>query len=732
MHCCRGRAVSTTDRATRPVGASVRDKLALMVTILVTFSVIIVSGVTSVLELTHRYERLRADSLLNATILAELSVFAVYTRSRQDLQPVFRVGKLQRDNRFLAFWDNGGRLIASEAFHGDEPAAPAKVPDPDSPWTATIETPPSILDIFRGGDIVVVAPVLSPPLSFGEGMAAEAGGENRAIGHLQLVISLTGLRERLAEDLSATVFGVLLFLLLTNAATVIFTRRMLAPLSRLANMADRIAGGELGIEVDAGRDLEMQHLGDAFNRMSARLREAQDRLKAYNRDLELKIAERTRELQNAARHAYQLAQHDTLTGLANRTLLLSRLHLSVAIAARRGDKIAVIHIGINGVESALRLRSREAADNLLRALAARLLACVRSGDTVARHDHGEFVLVVGDISGAGADNLIAGIVDNVLKALQSPFDIHFEPVRVDARIGVAIYPDDDVEPRMLLAGARETMLAAPSGSAAAYFSKDVQSRMTRRDTIAADLLPALASGEMKIRLHPVLRLKSHDIVRCQADVEWHHPRIGVILPGEFMPIAEHSGSELNILQWQIAESVKCAAGIERARALPLDIRLSRGQYAHRDLIDTLTLAIKASGQPPGRFNLLIAEEAAGADIGISTMLLRELKRIGVQIAVDEYGSGYGNLSDLARLPLDAISIDRTFIAGIAHSVSDRAVLRAYIGMAHGLGMRAIATGVTKAMQMAFLEEQNCDEATGPYIDEIYPGWAGGPAQHSGT
>jgi len=694
-------------------GTGIKEKLTMMVIVLVVLSTLTVSAMTLFREIAQRQAELATDTLALAATLAELGVSGVNARNRQELESLNKAAGQRQDLRYIAFHDNEGQVLASRLFFGGEPDNAAALPPFENAGNAVLVTSPTAARIFQGADLEVVAPVGSRSGLTQSATPAIAS----ATGYIRVMVSLRPVRTDLLQDLGTTTLNTFVLLFIAVAAALRMTRRIVDPLTQLAGMADRIAHGELGVSVEPSRDRELRKLGDAFNRMSSRLQEAQSRLRAYSQQLEELVAARTRELRNATRHAYQLAQHDTLTGLPNRTLLASRLHLAVALAERRNDKIAVIQISLNDVEKGLRNRPREAADDLLRAVASRLVSSVRNGDTVARGDHCEFVVVVADIAGASADHLIATIVDNIGRALQSSFRVHEEVIRVSAQIGVSIFPDDDTEPRLLLANARATVQHAQPGGPAAYFSKEAEARMARRSAIDAVLQQAAQQGGFKVLFDPILDLRHHTVLGVTAVLRWDHPQLGPLDCAEFMQVAEHAGMEMTLLTCLLREVGRHLAerGDSPEQIRHVRLKLTRKQFESKALIDTFHAGLKDAGRAAREFVLVIPESAIGVDIGHSTIILRELSQTGAGIIVDEYGTGGSNLSDLARLPVEAVAIDKCFILGLTRNASDRAVLQAYISMAQSLGIRPIATGITDAAQLEFLLAHGCNEGSGPYL-----------------
>ena len=706
------------DRPPRPpVFRSLSAKLQLLTISLIAISVLSIAAVMMTEEIDEKLKEARIYSTASASTLAELAVFGAYTRNRDNLEQVARIAAIHPEYRYVEIFDAKGQALLRKVFFGD---APPEIPTSLDAMAAqrdprpTVINAPGLIDILGGVDLHVLAPIYSLPLSSPDTDPTTEPDRREVLGFVHLGVGLGDLVRAMKQDLLVNLGGGLLLIVAGALLTVLLTRRIVGPVETLTAMAGRIAEGDLDAKVLINTGDELQVLGESFNRMSESLRQSKAQIAEYQENLESMVRRRTEELQKVALQAQQLAQRDVLTGLANRALLNSRLHLALAQAERRGDKVVVASIDLEGFGAFNEAHGREIGDDLLQAVGSRLSANVREGDTVARIDADVFVLVIGDIRAPSADQDIAAMINKIDTAMQRPHDLDGRKFRIAANIGVAIYPDDGSSARIVLANAREAMSRARESGSYRFHKGDMEERIARRRELEQGLRAALLEDKLVVTFDPVVNLALGTVVRADANLVWMHPEQGPIPCYRVMTMAEEAGLHEPIAALFLKRSCEAAARIQAAttRKTVVSMRLTTRQAQQADLISVIDNAVRASGADPELISIGIPESAVAADLGAAVILMRSLRSIGVRIIVDEYGTGATNLSDLARLPIDAVVIDRSFVRGLSGSASDRSVVQAYIAMAHSLGLRLAAESVDDASALAFLQEHGCDEAQG--------------------
>ena len=406
------------------------------------------------------------------------------------------------------------------------------------------------------------------------------------------------------------------------------------------------------------------------------------------------------------------ALHDPLTGLPNRSLLRDRIQQGLARASRNGLGVAVIFLDLDHFKLINDTQGHAAGDTLLQAVAGRLSATVRAGDTVARFGGDEFVVVGETVKDADEATHLA---ERLRLALDEPFDLGGDPAYVSASLGVVLgaptaTPDD------LLRDADAAMYHAKSAgrSRTQLFDEDIRARATRRRDTENDLRVALTEGELHLVYQPVVSLEAGWIVGAEALVRWSHPERGLVLPGEFIPVAEETGLIGPLGEWVLDEA--CRQLGQWRSDLPrvplfMSVNVSARQL-RRGVADLITDTAARHGVDPSRLVVEITEGCLMEDVSSCLETLTEIKGTGAQIAVDDFGVGYSSLSYLKAFPIDTMKIDRAFVSGLGTDADDSAIVSALAAIARGLRMTVVAEGVETSEQLAALRRMGCQYAQG--------------------
>ena len=410
-----------------------------------------------------------------------------------------------------------------------------------------------------------------------------------------------------------------------------------------------------------------------------------------------------------------LAQHDILTDLPNRMLLKDRLTQAIVTAHRNSTQVAVVFLDLDQFKHINDSLGHAIGDKLLQSVAARLVSCVRSSDTVSRQGGDEFVVLLSEIKHAADAGIMAR---KILTALTASHGVDQHNLYVTASIGVSTYPEDGENAEILIKNADTAMYQAKEKGRNNYqfFKKDMNLRAVNRQSFEGGLRDALESNQFVLHYQPKIHLKTGTISGAEALVRWRHPALGLILPLEFLPIAEDCGLILPVGRWVLRETCRQVqewmdAGL---RVPPVAINVSSLEFRSEGFLENLRAILKDTGLDPCYLELELTETVLMQHAESTLSVLNALKSIGVRLAVDGFGTGCSSLSYLKRFPIDSLKIDQSFVHDIT-SGTDDAIVRAVITMAKSLKQRVVGEGVETEEQMAFLQAHGCDEAQGHYF-----------------
>ncbi|HEY7992857.1 MAG TPA: EAL domain-containing protein [Candidatus Eremiobacteraceae bacterium] len=421
-----------------------------------------------------------------------------------------------------------------------------------------------------------------------------------------------------------------------------------------------------------------------------------------------------------ARLAY-LAHHDALTGLPNRTMLNERLEHSMAYAQRHGGFVAVLFLDLDRFKNVNDTRGHTYGDQLLRKVAERLRGVVRATDTVARSGGDEFIIVAGDVANPG--DLLA-IASNVHNAFAKPFELEGEEVFCTSSVGVSVFPQDGSDVDTLIKNADAALYLAKGNGRnnIQYFTVDIVESASRRMALEADMRRGLERGEFRLHYQPLVGLRSGKLLGFEALLRWHHPELGLVLPEEFIPVAEESGIIVQLGEWVLQTA--CAQqkswvdqGYDVQR---VTVNISARQIQTRQLETIIGRVIAETGITPSALEIELTETLLMSDIPGSVLTLRNLREMGVSISIDDFGTGYSSLGYLKNFPIDSLKIDRTFVRDITTDRYDEAIAAAIVALARSLGMHVIAEGVETPAQLAQLLRLGCDEGQGYHFGQPLP------------
>ncbi len=411
-----------------------------------------------------------------------------------------------------------------------------------------------------------------------------------------------------------------------------------------------------------------------------------------------------------------MARHDVLTDLPNRASLAERLEKAVA-STKRGELLAVHVFDLDRFKCVNDTLGHVAGDKLLRCVGERLRSIVRDTDTVARIGGDEFAIVQVSIRGPSDASMLA---ERLIQTVGAPYEIDGHQAVVGTSIGIAIGPIDGGSSEQLMRNADLALYRAKSDGRGTYrfFEPAMDARMKARRQMEADLNKGLTGGEFELHYQPLVDLKSNEVTGCEALIRWRHPMRGMVPPAEFIPLAEENGFIVALGEWVIREA--CATAASWPRPLKVSVNLSPAQFRNSHLASVVLSALGSAGLAPDRLELEITETVLLANTDANLAILKQLRSIGIKIALDDFGSGYSSLAYLQKFPFDRIKIDRCFVRDIDASSSSRKIVRAMAAMANGLGMAATAEGVETEEQRAAVLSEGCSEMQGYLFSRAVP------------
>ena len=407
------------------------------------------------------------------------------------------------------------------------------------------------------------------------------------------------------------------------------------------------------------------------------------------------------------------ANYDTLTGLANRSLLQDRLEQALLTASGHGTRLAVAFVDLDRFKFINDSLGHQFGDQLLREVAARLQSCVRECDTVARLGGDEFVLLINGHHGADS---VRQIMERMLAVVSESWVIEQGDFNITCSIGVALHPDDGGDAQTLLKHADSAMYRAKDSGRNNYqfFTRELNALMTERLEMESLLRRALERQQFALRYQPRVDLASGAIVAAEALLRWRIPHRGTIAPRRFIALAEETGLIVPIGKWVLQSACAQNKAWQDAGLPPIvvSVNVSPRQFRHENLVRAVAEVLQSTGLEARYLELELTESMVMHDAPHLVAMLDELKSLGVQISVDDFGTGYSSLSYLKRFPVDRLKVDRSFVQDMARDADDATIVRAIVALGHNLGMKVVAEGVELAEQARLLSDNLCDEAQG--------------------
>jgi len=417
----------------------------------------------------------------------------------------------------------------------------------------------------------------------------------------------------------------------------------------------------------------------------------------------------------------RLANYDMLTDLPNRRLVQEMIHQTIELAHRSHSQFAVMFLDLDKFKAINDTLGHDIGDQLLKMVGTRLTNALRGEDTVGRQGGDEFIVLLAKLNAPEDSALVARKMLNILAA---PFFINGQELHTSASIGIAIYPQDGGDVDTLLKSSDTAMYYAKEQGRNSYqfFAAAMNAAAKERLLLESSLHQALSRNELLLHFQPIVSMEDGNIVAAEALVRWQHPKLGMISPARFIPVAEDTGLIVPLGEWvlrqactQLMQWRKQGIGLRR-----VVVNLSPRQFHQKNLVQNFSNVLRETGVDPHWLGLEITESMMMENPEVSIGILTELQALGIELSLDDFGTGYSSLGYLKRFPIDKLKIDQSFVRDITTDPDDRAMVAAIIVMAHQLNIRVVAEGVETEAQLDFLNEHGCDEYQGYFFSRPIP------------
>lgn len=422
------------------------------------------------------------------------------------------------------------------------------------------------------------------------------------------------------------------------------------------------------------------------------------------------------ELNIAKTHSY-----DILTGLPDSNLFFDRLAQSVAITSRTKKIIAVLFVSADRLKVINDTLGEAFGNRLLIGLVKRLQGCIRQSDTLARPGRDEFVILLPEIRYPEDAAIVAR---SILSSMEKPFVLNRQKYSVKLNIGISVFPDDAGDPKALLSNAYTAMqrMKELRKNTYQFYSPAMTEKAFERMVMETGLERALQREEFLLYYQPQIDLRSGLITGVEALARWQKPGVGLVYPGEFLPLMEEMGLTIPLGEWALRSACMQNMAWQKAglRPIRVAVNISADHFHEHDITHTVSRVLEDTGLAPQFLELELTESIFLRKIERTIRALKVLRKMGVNISIDDFGTGYSSLAYLKYFPMSKVKIVEPFISSVAFSSAEGVVARAIIAMAHTLNMKVIAEGVEKKEQLAMIRSLDCDELQGNLISRPLP------------
>ncbi|MDH4183170.1 MAG: EAL domain-containing protein [Nitrospinota bacterium] len=411
------------------------------------------------------------------------------------------------------------------------------------------------------------------------------------------------------------------------------------------------------------------------------------------------------------------AYHDELTGLPNRTLYFDRVDQAITRAHRSGKKLAVMFLDLDNFKIINDSLSHSTGDVMLQGVSARLISSLRETDTVARLGGDEFTILVEDVED---EKQISVVASKIMRSISEPFLFNGEDLFVTSSLGIAMFPSDGVTGDDLIKNADTAMYHAKEQGKNnfQFFTENMNQKVIKRLEVETNLRKALDRNEMFACYQPKVDLRTGRIVGMEALIRWRRNGLDTILPIDFIPLAEETGLILGLDEWMLSQACAFNKRIHEAGAesfsvsVNVAVNVSAKAFESPDIVENIRKVVEDSGLEPRYIELEVTESSIIRNVDKAVGILGRLRDLGFNISMDDFGTGYSSLSYLARLPINILKIDRSFVIDLYGNPKAKSIARAITAMSKEMNIKVVAEGVEKEEQLLFLREIGCDEVQG--------------------
>ncbi len=450
-------------------------------------------------------------------------------------------------------------------------------------------------------------------------------------------------------------------------------------------------------------------------------------------EMMLGVVQDVTQLKEAEEEIRLLAFYDGLTGLANRMLFQDRLELAIATAKRNNQIFALLYLDIDNFKRVNDSLGHHIGDLLLKHVAETLKKNIRCGDTVtrlgadsmdsiiARLGGDEFTILLSDI---GDTESVAKIARRLIEAIPTTYNCNGHDVSVTGSIGISVFPEDGANSETLMKNADSAMYQAKDCGRNNYqfYEESLNRAVIERFALEKDLREGLRKGEFVFYYQPQIEIVTRKIVGAEALIRWVHPRRGLVMPDEFIPVAEGSDLIIDFNKWVLQAACRQVRAWEEAGlpSVKVGVNLSGYKFVHQGIVQSIRDALRTFRVDASRLEIEITENVLMQNTDETVSILNQIKALGVTMSLDDFGKGYSSLSYLTTFPFDAIKIDRSFVMDCTRQQENRVIIRTIIAMGHSLEKKVVAEGVETEEHLDLLREYNCDEAQGYYFSRPVP------------
>lgn len=537
-------------------------------------------------------------------------------------------------------------------------------------------------------------------------------------GKIEVVISPDSIVRQVWREVQTVAWVAIVEVTLLSLLLWALMEAGLRPLKRLSTTVQRIGAGEFGAHMAHSGSREFRELIFVVNDMSQKLqtlyterKQAEENILKLNQELEHRVTLRTRELASANEELTYRALHDFLTDIPNRTLLSDRLQQAILAAKREKKRVALMIMDLDHFKEINDTMGHHSGDLVLQAVASRLRSSLRQFDTAARLGGDEFAVV---LPGINDKETAAALAQKILHAVQRPLLLEGRSIDIGMSLGIVLYPDQGEDAGVLMQRADMAMyMAKRTKSGYVFYDAEEDSLSLDRLALRGELRHAINRDELVLYYQPKIDFGSGHISGVEALVRWQHPKHGLMLPDDFIPLAETTGLIKPLTVWVLHQALRqCGEWRRRELSITMAVNISATSLLDLQLPEIVAQALQDTETEAAWLELEITETAVMKEPALAIDVISQLNNMGVRLAIDDFGTGYSSMAYLQKLLVTKIKIDKSFVMHMNSNENDAIIVRSLIGLGHNLGLMVVAEGVESQEVWERLKTLGCDYAQG--------------------